>query len=70
MSDTLRITILGDGTIRTETDRVSAPNHQSAEQFLAAITVATGGAARRDARHGHAHHHTHTHVHADGHTHD
>ena len=55
MSDTLRIVILDDGTIRTETDRVSAPNHASAEQFLATVSLLTGGNASRQ-RKDHIHH--------------
>lgn len=71
MSDTMRITILGDGTLRTETDRVSAPNHQSAEAFLHDITKATGGAATRQRKGHHHHHHAHEqHAHTDGHSHD
>lgn len=62
MSDTLRLVILEDGTIRTETDRVSAPNHQSAEAFLATVTKLTGGDATRQ-RKGHHHHHHAEHVH-------
>ena len=34
MPDTLKITILADGTIRTETDQISQANHESAEEFL------------------------------------
>jgi hypothetical protein len=72
MNDTLKMIILEDGTIRTETDRVSAPNHQSAEAFLSDITRATGGEATRTRKaHGH-HHQGHAHhVHTDGqHTHE
>ena len=70
MSDTLRMIILEDGTIRTETDRVSAPNHQSAELFLLDITRATGGEATRTRKaHGHVHQHTHEQAHTDGHSH-
>ena len=63
MTRIMTITILGDGTIRSETDKVAAPVHQSAEAFLAGITTDTGGAARRAAKHGHGHHHTHDHAH-------
>jgi hypothetical protein len=72
MTDTLRITILADGTIRTETDAISSANHQSAEDFLKGVTLATGGEAQRTRRqHGHVHAHNHetAHVHTDGHSH-
>lgn len=69
MPDVLRITILGDGTIRTETDKISGPNHQSAEAFLSTVTTFTGGAASRQ-RKGHHHHHHHAHQGTDGHSHD
>jgi len=32
--DIISITILPDGTIKTETDRISAAAHQSADNFL------------------------------------
>lgn len=69
MSDTLKILILPDGTIRTETSKVSAPNHQSAEEFLMTVTRFTGGDVTRQ-RKGHMHHHHHEHAHTDGHSHD
>lgn len=69
MSDTMRITILEDGTIRTETDKISAAAHQSAEGFLKGITSLTGGEASRKAKHGHQHTHHGQHAHA-GHGHD
>lgn len=71
MSDTMRITILEDGTIRTETDKISAPAHQSAEAFLTTVTTLTGGAATRSRKaHTHVHHHDHAHVGANGQTHN
>ena len=65
MSDTMRITILEDGTIKTETDPISAANHQSAEAFLKDITILAGNPAARKAKAGRAHHHHHgvAHVH-------
>lgn len=41
--DTIKITILEDGTIRTETDTISAPNHKSAETFMAQTEKLAGG---------------------------
>ncbi len=68
MSDTMRIEILEDGTIKTTTDPISAPNHQSAEGFMRDLAQLAGGETTRKARHGHTHAHTHTHAEAD-HTH-
>jgi hypothetical protein len=62
MSDTMRIVVLEDGTIRTETDRISAPAHQSAEAFLATVTTFTGGPASRTKKvAAHVHHVDHVH---------
>jgi hypothetical protein len=62
--DELRITVLEDGTIRTETDSFSPANHQSAEEFLGEVTRQAGGPMQRQRRGKHHHHgHTHTHVH-------
>lgn len=60
-SDTLKITILDDGTIKTVSDAVSAANHDNAERFLRAMAVLAGGKTERKARtdkpHTHHHHH-------------
>jgi hypothetical protein len=62
MSDTMRIVILEDGTIRTETDKISAPAHQSAEAFLSTVSKLAGGdASRQQKKHAHVHHHDHVH---------
>ncbi|MGH3428235.1 MAG: hypothetical protein ACRDQZ_11835 [Mycobacteriales bacterium] len=70
--DTLRITILKDGTIKTVSDAVSAANHDNAEQFLTAMANLSGGETTREARtdvdHVHDHEHGHTHSHGE-HTH-
>jgi hypothetical protein len=42
-TDTLKITILEDGTIKTETDKVSMPNHASAEMFIRECARLAGG---------------------------
>jgi hypothetical protein len=63
MADTIKVTILEDGTIKIETDKVSMPNHTNAENFLMAITQAAGGTVERERKSG-----VHTHTH-DGHTH-
>lgn len=64
MPDTIKITILEDGTIKTETDKVSMPNHQNAEMFLRDVGKLAGGTVERKNKSGHTHTHggiTHTH---------
>ena len=60
--DELHITILEDGTIKSETTSFSPANHQSAEEFLGEVSRLAGGATQRTKR-PHAHTHTHQHVH-------
>lgn len=46
--DRMTITILPDGTIKTETKSfVSKPNHDNAEQFLRAMATLAGGETTR-----------------------
>ncbi|MET0742987.1 MAG: hypothetical protein ABWY78_06415 [Microvirga sp.] len=62
--DEMKITILEDGTIRTETNPISPVNHQSAEDFMQQVRALTGGAVTRQRK---GHHHTHaqtTHTHS------
>lgn len=66
-SDTINITILDDGTIKTETDKISAPNHSSAEGFLSWVARMAGGQTKRVGK-GVAST-THTHQHGETHTH-
>jgi hypothetical protein len=54
--DKVKITILEDGTIKTETDAVSMPNHSNAEKFLLEIGRLAGGDIERKAKTGHAQH--------------
>jgi hypothetical protein len=68
MPDTIKITVLEDGTIKTETDKVSMPNHANAEAFLRDIGRLAGGPVTRKAKHGFVLSHTHTHQ--DGHAHN
>jgi len=62
-SDEVRIQILKDGTVKMETDGVSAANHSSAEQFIRETNRQLGGKSTRKARKGHSHsglgHHSH-----------
>lgn len=69
MSDNIIITVLEDGTIKTETDKVSMPNHANAEAFLRDIGRLAGGPITRKHRHGLSLAHAHDHHTADGHTH-
>ena len=59
--DRLTIEILEDGTIKTTSDEVSAPNHDNAEQFLRAMARLAGGETTRTARQDapRDHHHGH-----------
>jgi hypothetical protein len=60
MADKIKISVLEDGTIKTETDRVSLPNHANAEGFLREILKLAGGTIERRNKHGvttHSHHH-------------
>lgn len=67
MADTIKVTILADGTIRTETDPVSAPNHQSAEEFLRSVNFLSGGDGIRIPKsEGQMHQHSHSHIEQKG----
>ena len=64
MADAIKITVLEDGTLKMETDKISAGNHLSAERLITALIQAQGGASKRERRgHMHAHGHTHEHEH-------
>lgn len=41
-ADTMTIEILADGTLKTTTDKISAPNHASADAFLRDVAQLTG----------------------------
>lgn len=43
MADQIKITILDDGTIKVETDKISGPNHLNSEQFLREMSKLAGG---------------------------
>ena len=45
--DTMKIEILEDGTIRIETDRISAINHTTAEALMRNVAMAAGGQQHR-----------------------
>jgi hypothetical protein len=67
--DEMKITVLGDGTIRTTTNEVSKANHDLAEQFLRAMAKLAGGTTTREARKDRnpAHHHHHEGGHSHSH---
>ncbi len=65
--DIIDIEILPDGTIKTSTDKVSMPNHATAEQFLRDIAKLAGGKVERKRKQGFAHQHEHEHHHAHEH---
>jgi hypothetical protein len=58
--DSVKITILEDGTIKMETDKVSMPNHMNAEAFLRDISKLAGGEITRKGKRG-AIEHSHGH---------
>jgi hypothetical protein len=56
--DQIKITILEDGTIRTDNDAISGPNHASAEQFMRDVVKLTAGDVKVEQKrktHSHAH---------------
>jgi hypothetical protein len=55
-SDTLKITILDDGTIKVETDQISQANHRSADELVKLLGTLMGGDVTIDQhRPGHVH---------------
>jgi len=59
--DTIKYEILEDGTITTETDKVSGKNHQSADELLDQLADMMGGKIEIKKKQGHVHTHSHTH---------
>lgn len=59
--DNIKINVLEDGTIRSETDPVSGANHSNAEEFLNQMSKLAGGESNRVKRGGHHNMGTHTH---------
>ena len=57
--DAFNIEILPDGTIKSETDKVSGPNHQTAESFLKTLATLAGGRVERTRKPGAPLEHTH-----------
>lgn len=68
--DRFRIRLEDDGTITVITNKISAEQHFSAEEFIAWSAKQVGGNWTREKRaeahtheHGHAHEHGHSHSH-------
>ena len=60
--DRIKVSILKDGTIRVETDPISAPNHVNATALLKQIATLAGGEVtieKRTDHHEHGHFHEH-----------
>lgn len=70
--DQLNITILQDGTIKVETDKISMVNHFTAEAFLHTLTIGAGGPQERKHKFGSvaAPNQTHERYYDHGHSHD
>jgi hypothetical protein len=60
--DIIKVEILEDGTVKTTTDPISGPNHQSAESFMRSMTTFLGGLMSRTKRNPAAKQHHHHHV--------
>jgi hypothetical protein len=45
--DTMHVEILADGTIKIETDKISAINHTTAEALMRNVALAAGGQQTR-----------------------
>jgi len=62
-NDKMDITILDDGTIKIETDKISAPNHVNAGAFVAEAARLAGGKTEKKMKHSHGLQHEHEHEH-------
>ena len=54
--DTITVTILDDGTLKTETDKISMPSHHNAEMFIREMGRLAGGPVEVKHKHGHTWH--------------
>ena len=62
MPDKIKITILEDGTLKIEADKISQANHVTAEAFMREVKKLAGGSVTitnkaAHAEHGHSHSH-------------
>jgi len=65
MADKIKVTILEDGTIKVDTDKISGPNHVNAEGFLREMFKLAGGSIARKLKHASQHMFGHGHSHDD-----
>ena len=63
MADIINIQIEDDGTVSFNTDKISAMNHVSADEFLKECEDMLGGTVQKTKKTDHVHVHTHDHVH-------
>jgi hypothetical protein len=61
MQDCINVEILEDGTIKSTTDKISAPNHSKADQFFEVLQDFVGGIKSIKRRVGMAYSHVHVH---------
>lgn len=62
--DSFEVEFLADGSLKITTDKVSAPNHANAENFLREVAKLCGGKTTIKHKHGvKGHTHTHTNIH-------
>jgi hypothetical protein len=61
--DEIQIEILPDGSLKIETDEVSAANHMSADDLVKFIERLAGGETQVKHKHTHAHGKAHQHLH-------
>lgn len=67
----LLVTVLDDGSVKIETDKVAPADHVRAERFLAEVQRLLGGqTTKTKLAHTHSHDHNHDHHHEGDHHHD
>lgn len=67
MVDKIKVTVLPDGSLRMETDKVSMANHGNAEMLFRELAKGMGGNVTKVSK-GH-NHHGHSHEHGQEHNH-
>lgn len=60
--DKMHVTILEDGRVKVETDRISAAAHTSAENLLSSMEQLLGGQTIVEHKDGRGHTHEHEHI--------
>ena len=64
--DVIKGKILANGMVKLETDRVSAPNHMSADRLIKMFQESLGGETTIERKKAHVHTHDHDHL-TEGH---